>query len=99
MVPSDCGGIDKALHRIGCYLHELAPSLDQRRIGIKAILGEQKYLRLESALLLDGKRFRSDVALHRGVFVRKKRLRIESIRLHLRLVEAIVGLQPLKVAG
>ena len=56
-------------------------------------------MRLEVALRLDRIGLGGHVALHGGVLVGEERLRVEGVGLHFRFVEAVIGLQPLEIAG
>ena len=73
IVPADDRGIDEALHQVGLFVDQVAARLDQRRIGGKALVGEQEDLRLELRFLLDGEGLRRDIALHRAVACRRGR--------------------------
>ena len=99
IVPADDGGIDEALHQIGLLVDDLVPRLDQGRIGVKAVVGDQDHARLDPGRLLDRIGLRGDVALHRALLVGEERLRVEGIGPHLLLVEAVLRLQPLIIAG
>ena len=74
----------KRCTRSGLLGDQVAARLDQSRIGVETLIGEQKDFRLESRLLLDRERLRRDVALHRAVLVGEERLRVEGVGLHLR---------------
>ena len=97
MIPTDRRSIDEALDEIRFLLHQIAARLDQCRVCVEAMIGQQEHHRLEAALALDRKGLGRHVALHRGVLVGKERLRIERVGLHFRFVEAEVGLEPLEI--
>src|SRR5262249_4788282 len=96
--PPHDGSIDEALPQVRLFHDEIAARLDQRRIAVEAIVGEEKDLRLEAGPLLDGKGLRGDVALHRASLIHEKRLRVGRIGLHLLLAETIIRLEPLEIA-
>ena len=98
IVPADRRGIDEALHQAGLLLHHLAARLDQGRVGVEAVIGEQEDLRLELAFLLDRERLRRHIALHRALLVDQERRGIERVGLHLVRREAELGLHPFEVA-
>src|SRR5262249_50682790 len=96
--PADDGGIDEALHQVRLLHDQIAARLDQRRIAVEAIVGEEKHLRLEAGSLFDGKGLRGDIALHRASLIYEKRLRVGRIGLHLLLAETVIRLEPLEIA-
>src|SRR6202023_3887488 len=65
------------------------------RIGIVAVVGDQKYIRLELALPLDLKRFRRRIALFDRILIGDEGRRIECIGLDVFVPETIGLLQPL----
>src|SRR5271166_6353985 len=63
VIPANRGGVDEALDEIRVLLDQLAPRLDQGRIGRVAVVGEQEDVRPELALLLDLVGLSRDIAL------------------------------------
>ena len=51
------------------------------------------------AALAMAKRLRGHIALHRAFRIDDERLRIRSVRPHLRILEAVIGLEPLIIGG
>ena len=51
VVPADDGGIDEALHQVRLLLDQVAAGLDQGRIGVEAVIGEQDDAGLEAGRL------------------------------------------------
>ena len=97
IVPADRRGIDEALHQVGLLLHHLAARLDQGRVAVEAVIGDQEDLRLELSFLLDREGLRRHIALHRALLVDQERRRIEGVGLHLVLREAELGLHPFEI--
>ena len=89
----------KRCTRSGLLATRSLAGLDQGRVAVEALVGEQKDLWLKSRLLLDRIRLRRDVALHGTAPVREERLRVRRVGLHLRFAESEIGLEPLEIAG
>src|SRR5262249_18935203 len=99
VIPAQNRGLDEAADEIRLLLDEIAARLDQGRIGVEAVIGQQEDLRLEAAMLLDRIWFRGDVTLHRRVLVGQERLRVERVGLHLGFAESELGLHPLEIGS
>src|SRR5262249_918341 len=57
VIPADRRGIDEALHEIGTFLYQIASSLDQGRVTVETMMGQQEHRWFEVTLTFDRKRF------------------------------------------
>jgi hypothetical protein len=68
-------------------------------IGVEAIIRQQKHFWLEACRLLNGHRFRREIALHHRLLVGEEGSRVEGVGLCLLFPETMLGSHPLVERG